>query len=145
MNRSKIPVERVRPRRRRIINVFAACWSYRKLRLALVLLVSAGLLIKSFWNLQAVSPGFDSTNILTAGLSLSFTDYPNGDPRRKVIYQQALERLARLPGVESVGAISHLPLGGRTMQMYFRIEGRGTTSARNEMIADYRVVTPAHF
>jgi len=113
--------------------------------LALVLLVGAGLLINSFWRLQSIGPGFDSTHILTAGLSLSFTDYPNDDPRRQIIFQQALQRLASLPGVEQVGAISHLPLGGRTMQLRFRIEGREPVSALNETIADHRVVTPAFF
>ncbi|MDQ3648959.1 MAG: ABC transporter permease [Acidobacteriota bacterium] len=131
----------IAPQRNRFSNMLVVI----QIALALVLLVGAGLLVNSFWRLQSLNPGFDSTHILTAGLSLNFTDYPNDDPRRQIIFRQALHRLASLPGVEQVGAISHLPLGGRTMQMRFRIEGRESVSASNETIADYRVVTPAVF
>ena len=81
-----------------IKTAFAACWWWRRWRSALVLLAGAGLLIKSFWTLQSLSPGFDATNVLTAGVSLSFNDYPNGAPRRKVFFQQALERIAESAG-----------------------------------------------
>ncbi|MEJ7710101.1 MAG: hypothetical protein WKF84_09625 [Pyrinomonadaceae bacterium] len=55
--------------------------------------------MRSFWNIQAVNPGFDSTNVLTAGVSLSLVDYPNGDPRRRqAFYKEALQRLSVLPG-----------------------------------------------
>jgi len=112
--------------------------------LALALLAGAGLLIKSFWKLQAVSPGFDSDHILTAAVALSFVDYPNGDtPRRAAYFRQALERLQRLPGVESVGAISQLMFGGRTWQVSFRILGRAED--RQGTLADHRVVTPSFF
>jgi predicted permease len=66
--------------------------------LALVLLVGAGLLLKSFWKVQAVNPGFQAEQVLTAGLSLSFGDYPDS-ARRADIFQQATDRIARLPGV----------------------------------------------
>jgi len=112
--------------------------------LALALLAGAGLLVKSFWKLHEVSPGFDTDHILTAGVALSFVDYPNGDtPRRAAYFRQALERVQRLPGVESVGAISQLMFGGRTLQFNFRIQGRAED--RQEPLADYRVVTPSFF
>ncbi|MEJ7617808.1 MAG: FtsX-like permease family protein [Pyrinomonadaceae bacterium] len=114
--------------------------------LGLVLLAGAGLLLRSFWNILAINPGFDSTGVLTAGVSLSFTDYPNNDPpRRQAFYQEALERLSALPGVESVGAISHLPLGNRTMQLKFSVDGEPRAAAHNEALADFRVVTPTLF
>ena len=115
-----------------------------QMALALVLLVGAGLLIKSFWRLQAVTPGFQSENVLSAGLSLSFGDYPDS-ARRSLLFRQATEKLAELPGVTSVGAISHLPFGGRTLQQRFSIKGQSPLTAKNEAVADYRVVTPSFF
>ena len=109
---------------------------------ALILLTGAGLVVKSFWRLQAVDPGINSEHLLTAGLSLSFADYPNGSPKRTQLYDQALETLNTLPGVTSVGAISHLPLGGRTMKQPFWIAGETKT---DERVADYRVVSPSFF
>ena len=112
---------------------------------ALILLTGAGLVVKSFWRLQEVDVGIKSDHLLTAGLSLSFADYPNGSPKRFEIYRQAVETLKSLPGVVSVGAISHLPLGGRTMKLPFWITGEGQVRKSDERVADYRVVTPAFF
>ena len=115
-----------------------------QIALALVLLTGAGLVIKSFWRLQSVDPGLKTDHLVTAGLSLSFADYPNGSPKRTQLYQQAVEKLNALPGVVSVGAISHLPLGGRTMQLPFMIPAQ--SSAKNdERVTDYRVITPSFF
>ena len=115
-----------------------------QIALALVLLTGAGLVIKSFLRLQSVDPGLKTDHLVTAGLSLSFADYPNGSPKRTQLYQQAVEKLNALPGVVSVGAISHLPLGGRTMQLPFMIPAQ--SSAKNdERVTDYRVITPSFF
>lgn len=115
-----------------------------QIALALVLLVNAGLLIKSFWKLQSVSPGFQSEHILSAGVSLNLADYVKD--RRIQFFKQALERVADLPGVEAAGAISHLPLGGRTLQARFRVEGDDSVRSSNDApLADYRVVTPSLF
>jgi len=116
-----------------------------QIALALVLLTGAGLVVKSFWRLQAVDPGVKSDHLLTAGLSLSFADYPNGSPKRIALFRQALETLSTLPGVTSVGAISHLPLGGRTMKLPFRIAGETNVTKAEERVADYRVVSPSFF
>jgi putative ABC transport system permease protein len=116
-----------------------------QIALALILLTGAGLVIRSFWQLQAVDPGLKVDHVLTAGLSLSFADYPNGSPKREQLFRQGLERLGALPGVTSVGAISHLPLGGRTMQLPFKIAGQLNVSKYDERVADYRVVTPSFF
>ena len=112
--------------------------------LALMLLTGAGLLLKSFWKLQQTNLGFQTENVLAAGVSLNITEY--GDvARRTQFYQQALERVANLPGVEAAAAISHLPFGGRTMQWDVRVEGRAPISALTGELADYRVVTPGFF
>ena len=116
-----------------------------QIALALVLLTGAGLIVKSFWRLQGVDPGLRTDHLVTAGLSLSFADYPNGSPKRTQLFQQAVEKLSALPGVVSVGAISHLPLGGRTMQLPFTIGTQSSQAKTEERVADYRVVTPSFF
>src|SRR6185503_8380144 len=108
-----------------------------QIALALILITAAGLVVKSFWRLQAIDPGVKTDHLLTAGLSLSFADYPNGSAKRTELFHQALEKLGALPGVESVAAISHLPLGGRTMQLPFTIAGQSTRAKTDERVADY--------
>ncbi|HJP92399.1 MAG TPA: ABC transporter permease [Pyrinomonadaceae bacterium] len=116
-----------------------------QIALAMILLTGAGLVVKSFWRLQATDSGMKSEHLLTAGLSVSFADYPNGSPKRTQLFRQALETLSTLPGVTSVGAISHLPLGGRTMKLPFRIVGETNGTKAEERVADYRVVSPSFF
>lgn len=116
-----------------------------QIAMALVLLTGAGLVIKSFWRLQTVDAGIKSEHLLTAGLSLSFADYPNGSPKRTQIFREALQELSTLPGVTAVGAISHLPLGGRTMKLPFWIAGDGKVEKSDERVTDYRVVSPSFF
>ena len=116
-----------------------------QIALAVVLLTGAGLVVKSFWRLQAVDSGIKSDHLLTAGLSLSFADYPYGSTTRAQLYHQALETLSSLPGVTSVGAISHLPLGGRTMRQSFWIAGETNGKKADQRVADYRVVSPSFF
>jgi hypothetical protein len=84
-------------------------------------------------------------HLLTAGLSLSFADYPNGSPQRTQLFRDALETLSTLPGVSSVGAISHLPLGGRTMKLPFLSRGETNLTKAEERDADYRVVSRSFF
>jgi putative ABC transport system permease protein len=116
-----------------------------QIALAVILMTGTGLIVKSFWRLQAVDAGIQGDHLLTAGLSLSFGDYPNGSPQRTQLYREALETLSTLPGVTSVGAISHLPLGGRTMKLPFSIAGDQKLTTGDERVADYRVVTPSFF
>src|SRR6185503_6975279 len=95
--------------------------------------------------LQPVDAGIKGDRLLTAGLSLSFGDYPNGSPQRAQVFRNALETLGALPGVTSVGAISHLPLGGRTMKQPFWIAGEDNGKKSEERVTDYRVVTTSFF
>ena len=97
--------------------------------LALMLLISAALLIRSFRQLQTVDPGFNSANILTARLWLPQPNQPETGPyfkhsSRAQLYQQVLQRVAALPGVQSVGGVSQLPLDGAQFSSTFRIEGK---------------------
>jgi putative ABC transport system permease protein len=79
--------------------------------LSVVLLVGAGLLIRSFLALQEVRPGFDPSNLLTFQLSFPSKTYPKG-PDRRVFLKELETRLRAIPGVKSVGEVSQLPLTG---------------------------------
>jgi putative ABC transport system permease protein len=79
--------------------------------LSIVLLIGAGLLIRSLWLLSRVDPGFDARNVVAVTSFLAKPKY--GEPSRQVAYfHEALERLRAIPGVESAGGISDLPLTG---------------------------------
>ncbi len=111
--------------------------------LSLVLLVGAGLLLRSFLQLQSVTAGFDSHNVLTFSLSPSGTNFKQ-DPQFIAYYKQVEERLRSIPGVETVGAINTLPLvKGPTLA--FRIEGRAPLPVDQWPHANYRSVSPDYF
>lgn len=90
---------------------------------ALMLLVGAGLLIKSFWRLQQVDPGFNPDNALAATVSLPKLKYPE-EHQQIAFFQQLLENVRTLPGVQSVGATSMVPLGDDDFVLSFDIAGR---------------------
>jgi putative ABC transport system permease protein len=98
--------------------------------LAIVLLVGAGLLLKSFQKLQEVDPGFRPENLLTMQISLPSTKYR--EPSQiDSFFQQALEKIRSLPGVESAGISTSVPMSGANSAGSFTIEGR--TIAPGEM------------
>ncbi len=115
--------------------------------LAIVLLIGAGLLIRSFWKLQGVSPGFAPQNALTAQIVLPSARYREPDQRAR-FFQQLSEQVRALPGVQAVGAISILPLGGGWSRTSIAIEGRAEMTnllpqARPRIHP--RTVTPDYF
>ena len=91
--------------------------------LTVLLLAGAGLLTRSFWLLLQVDPGFKPDNVFTMQVSLPRSDYDN-ESKTIAFYDQLLPRLSSLAGVESVGAINNLPLGGVNINGEFLIEGR---------------------
>jgi putative ABC transport system permease protein len=98
--------------------------------LALVLLVGAGLLLKSFQKLQQVNPGFNPEHLLTMQISLPAAKYR--EPQQiDGFFQQALEKIRALPGVESAAISTTVPLSGMNSAGSFVIEGR--TTAPGEM------------
>jgi putative ABC transport system permease protein len=116
-----------------------------EIALSFMLLVGAGLLIKSFIRLREVNPGFNPSNMLTMRVSLPAGKYQQGEPRLQV-FRQVVERIRSLPGVASAGAVTQLPLRGDTFNLgrgYLR-EGDPQTSeaARN---ANFLAVTPTYF
>jgi putative ABC transport system permease protein len=112
--------------------------------LALILLTSAGLLMKSFWLLRRVDPGFKAAGVLTMQLSAPESKYPPGI-QRTTFFQRVIERVAALPGVESVGGVNDLPFSGSRTRNSFEIEGRSPASAQESLNADYRTVSPEYF
>jgi putative ABC transport system permease protein len=118
------------PRRRTQATLIAA-----EISLALVLLVSATLLMRSFSRIVAVDPGFDASSVVTATISLPALNYP--DPARTADFNAALLRQIRsIPGVRSAGAVNQMPLGGRDFGGGLQVEGRGEGA-----YAGYRVAT----
>jgi putative ABC transport system permease protein len=111
--------------------------------LAIVLLIGAGLLIRSFVKLLDVDPGYRAENLLTARLALPPRYRDN--PQRVQFYEQVLQRLAALPGVTSVGATSHLPLTGYNMGSTLRVEGRSPQPGEQEPGAPVARVNPDYF
>jgi putative ABC transport system permease protein len=114
-----------------------------EIALAVVLLVGAGLMMKSLLRLMQANLGFDPTNVLTMTVVLPTNKYT--DPNRIVAYYQQLqERLAALPGVAGAGAVSQLPLQpGNTTR--FIVEGEPTPPPGQEIEANIRVASASYF
>jgi putative ABC transport system permease protein len=111
--------------------------------LSVVLLVGAGLLFRSFLQLQSVNTGFTSQQVLTLRLSPAGANYRT-DPDYIAFYSQAMQRISAIPGVDSVGAINTLPLDkGPTAG--FRIEGRPPLTIDKWPGGNYRTVSTDYF
>ena len=115
-----------------------------ELALAMALLAGAGLMGRTLLRLQAVDPGFDPESLLTFAVSLGGT--PHDDVNRRVpFFDRVAETLGRLPGIETVGAINHLPLAGDTWRLRFHIEGRAAPRPGEEPRATWRLVRSGYF
>jgi putative ABC transport system permease protein len=112
--------------------------------LTVILLVGAGLLIHSFVRLVAVDPGFDPHDVLVAPVDLPDSRYPEAHQRRD-FYERLIADFEGLPGVESAGAVSHLPLGGADNWMPFAIVGRPPAPLGQGPYAPFRVATAGYF
>ncbi|HJX88851.1 MAG TPA: ABC transporter permease [Pyrinomonadaceae bacterium] len=112
--------------------------------LSLILLVGAGLMIKSFSLLTNVPPGFDPKNVLTGRISLTSAEYVK--PEQCVLYvNQTLAKLKSIPGVEAAAFVAPMPFSGGNVYSDFRIEGRPVPEAGREPSASNRSVTPEYF
>jgi len=112
--------------------------------LSLVLLVGAGLMIRSFAKLNQVDPGFQPAQVLTLGVAFLTTTYPEDEQVARV-FSQILEGAAATPGVLSAGAISDLPLTGSNISDSFTIEGRPPIAKEAEPSTEYHIITPRYF
>jgi putative ABC transport system permease protein len=112
--------------------------------LALVLLIGAGLMVRSFFALQSVDPGFNPHNLLSMVVSVAGSNEA-AVGNREIFYRQLLERVRALPGVESAAGINHLPLAGDLWGWPFTIEGRPKPKPGDEPGGVYRIATPGYF
>lgn len=109
--------------------------------LTLVLLTGAGLLARSFMNVMAIKPGFETGGSVAMNLSLPSTITPEEDEKIRQFYSQLLERVGQLPGVTAVGGINVLPLQSRGANGQFLINNDETQNG----YADYRVASGGYF
>jgi putative ABC transport system permease protein len=111
--------------------------------LALVLLVGAGLLLRSLHRLQATDPGFDPKRLVTFNLTPPMSRY--GDiAKRTRLFEEVLARVAALPGVTAVGATSELPFGMGSLHHEFVIDGRPPIEIGREPDIHNRSISPSY-
>jgi putative ABC transport system permease protein len=112
--------------------------------MAVVLLVAAGLLLRSFQQLQAVDPGFRTDEVVALSINIPATSYPDG-PEITAFYRDLLPRIRSLPGVTSAGAVRTAPLGGSLPPNDVEIEGYVNETDGPPLNADIQTVTPGYF
>jgi putative ABC transport system permease protein len=111
--------------------------------LSLVLLIGAGLMIRSLWELRKVRPGFDPHNVLTMTVPLPRNRYSS--PAGQVaFFQEVLTRIRALPGIDSAGVIDDLPLDGGGSHQPFSIEGRPVQQMSDQPEVDVRLISPGY-
>ena len=111
---------------------------------ALILLVGAGLLIKSFMQLLGTDPGLKPENVVTMGLTLPQSVYSTPQSRA-AFYQQVLDRVAAGPGVEAAGVVKILPIQNSGYNGKIWVEGEAAPEPGREPIAEYRAASPDYF
>jgi putative ABC transport system permease protein len=112
--------------------------------IAITLLAGAGLLGRTLVALHEVDPGFRPDHVLTGRLTLGSTDYP-AEARVVGAFEAIRGRVAALPGVRAVGAVTNLPLASTLGDLNIRIEGREQAEGEVSPRADWQVVTPGYF
>ena len=115
-----------------------------EIAVALVLLVGAGLLLRSFHSLSRVDTGIRTGNLLTFDMVLT-GERAQSPQARRAFYDDALRAIAALPGVESAGAAATLPIGGDDFAAGVTIEGKPQPRPGEQPRAGFQVVTPGYF
>src|ERR1041385_3029161 len=128
------------PRRNRLRSALVIS----EVALSLVLLVGAGLMIRSFAKLNQVNPGFQPDRVMTMGVVLLRTRYPENEQVAQG-FSQILEQAANAPGVLSAGAISDLPLTGSNISDSFPTKGGPPIPKEAEPSIDYHIIPPRYF
>jgi predicted permease len=113
-----------------------------EMAVALTLLVAAGLLVRSFVRLLAVDPGFTASHLVT--LTTQTPPAARTPEQRSAVYRAIADRLAAVPGVRGVGAVSRLPLTGANIGSALTIEGSRAAAGETPEV-EYRVATPSYF
>jgi putative ABC transport system permease protein len=111
-----------------------------------LLLIGAGLMLRSFMRLQHVDPGFQPENVLTMNIGLNFAKYNTGDKER-AFFEALLERIGQQSGVKAAAVSMTIPLGSDMhMDSDFQLEGQTPPPAGQHLnVADFRVVSPGYF
>jgi putative ABC transport system permease protein len=125
-------------------NRFRAFLVASEFALAFILLIGAGLVVRSFALLQSDDAGFNPHNVLSMVVSVAGTK-ESQPGARAVFYTELLERVRAIPGVVAAAGINHLPLAGDLWGWNFLIEGRPRPRPGELPIAVYRLVTPGYF
>ena len=115
-----------------------------ELSLCVMLLVAAGLLIRSFAQIQRVATGFSADHVLTMGVSLTGPKYPD-TPKLQAAYRDLWPRLARVPGVIAAGGVSSLPLSNQMAWGPITVEGRAAPASERFINVDQRVAAGDYF
>ncbi|MGH7719559.1 MAG: ADOP family duplicated permease [Gemmatimonadaceae bacterium] len=115
-----------------------------EISLAFILLAGAGLMVRSFSELRRVQLGFEPAGVLVGEVALPGRKYPS-DTARLQFFREAQSRVAAIPGVRAVGAISYLPLTGARSASSFTVEGQPAPPRGQEPVGDMRAVTPGYF
>ncbi|MGA2369106.1 MAG: ABC transporter permease [Candidatus Korobacteraceae bacterium] len=111
--------------------------------LSLMLLIGAGLLIRSLWMLRAVNPGFDANHVVTMYLSIAPKKFVT--PAQQVsFFNRALQGVRALPGVQSAGVIDALPLSGYGSHQPVQVEGRPVVAMADQPEVDMRLISPGY-
>ena len=112
-----------------------------QIALALPLLTAGLLLARTFNTITAIDPGFNAEHVLTAHLAIPRSKY-RGDPEVAAVLTRFMERTAAVPGITTVGAISHLPLAGGSSMGFIEFDAPGAPDVPS---ADWRTATPGYF
>ena len=112
--------------------------------LAFVLLTGAGLLIRSFFKMQAVDTGFEATNVITAYLPISGKRFPTADEFR-IYLRRIADRIGALPGVRDVALTSALPMQGWGYGMPFQVVGANVVDPANRPACFFKMVSSPYF
>jgi predicted permease len=115
-----------------------------EIAVALVLLIGAGLLMRSFVKLRAINPGFDAHNVLTMTISLTGRPEYTG-ANREALYRSILAQVEAVPGVREASMTNHLPIAGDLWTRTRTVEGRPLPARGQELGAVYRVSRPNYF
>jgi predicted permease len=114
--------------------------------ISFILLIGAGLMLRTLVKLQEVDPGFHPENVLSSTVSLNFTKYMEAEKSR-AFYERLLDDLSHRPGVESAAVSMTVPLDNQmgSMEGQLRIEGRPLPAGTPAPKADFRIVSPGYF
>jgi putative ABC transport system permease protein len=111
--------------------------------LATMLLIGAGLAMKSFVNLQQVNPGIRPDHVLTFRMRLPTDNLYKSDREQAAFYRRVLDHAERIPGIQSIGLTDVLPLGEQNDREYFTIEKRPLPPGQS-LVADFRRISPEY-